>query len=112
MLLALFFAFVGWNKAFAPLEDLAHYHAWTVYLPEWLGRLIGWSEMALAALLLAVLVPGQRRWTAIAALALIANQLVAAAVHALHAETGALPQNGGLIALLGLIAYQTRETVR
>ncbi|MDE2434953.1 MAG: DoxX family protein [Sphingomonadales bacterium] len=112
MLLALFFAFVGWNKAFASLSVLAQHHAWTVFLPEWLGRLVGWSEMILAAFLLSVLVPRRSRMTAIAAMALVANQLAAAAVHLTYGETGALPQNAVLIALLGLIAYQTRETVR
>jgi hypothetical protein len=103
--LAAFFGFVGWNKAFAPLDDLARYHAWTVYLPEWLGRLVGWSEMLLAAGLLLILVPARRSLARIAALALIANQLCAAAVHALHGETAALPQNAVLIALLALAAW-------
>jgi DoxX-like family len=103
--LAAFFGFVGWNKAFAPLEDLARYHAWTVYLPEWLGRLVGWSEMVLALGLLLILVPARRSLARIAALALIANQLCAAAVHALHGETAALPQNALLIALLTLAAW-------
>ena len=100
LLLAAFFAFVGWNKAFASLADLARFGAWTVYLPEWAGRLVGWSEMALAAALLSTFVPSRRtiaRWSAVL---LIANQVVAALVHLTHAETAALPQNGVLIALL------------
>jgi hypothetical protein len=103
--LAAFFGFVGWNKAFAPLEDLARYHAWTVYLPEWLGRLVGWSEMVLAAGLLLILFPARRSLARIAALTLIANQLCAGAVHALYGETAALPQNAVLIALLALTAW-------
>lgn len=104
VLLAAFFAFVGWNKAFASLADLAKYGAWTVHLPEWAGRLVGWSEMALAAGLLAVFVPRYRpvaRWSA---LLLIGNQAVAALVHLNRGETAALPQNGVLIALLALVA--------
>ena len=103
--LAAFFGFVGWNKAFAPLEDLARYHAWTVYLPEWLGRLVGWSEMALALGLLCFIVPKLCRQARTAALLLIVNQLVAALVHLTHGEASALPQNGVLIGLLGLIAW-------
>jgi DoxX-like family len=106
--LAAFFGFVGWNKAFAPLEDLARYHAWTVYLPEWLGRAVGWSEMALALGLICILVPTLRRHACIAALLLIANQLVAALVHLTHGEASALPQNAVLIVLLALTARATR----
>lgn len=109
--LALFFGFVGWNKAFAPLADLARYHAWTVYLPEWLGRAVGWSEMALALGLLAGLLgkPGIAR---LSALLLIANQIAAALVHLLKSETAALPQNVMLFALLIIIAMPIRETAR
>lgn len=106
--LALFFAFVGWNKAFAPLADLARYGSWTVHLPEWLGRIVGWSEMLLAGGLLCQFLPKVRRWAAIAALALIANQLIAAAFHAAHGESAALPQNAVLIALLLLVAFHDR----
>ncbi|MFM5954101.1 MAG: DoxX family protein [Novosphingobium sp.] len=110
MLLALFFAFVGGNKAFAPLEDLARYHAWTVYLPVWLGRAIGWSEIALSAGLLCILAPGLRRHARTAALLLIANQLAAALVHLTHGEASALPQNAVLIALLAFLAQSQMET--
>ncbi|MFM5948597.1 MAG: DoxX family protein [Novosphingobium sp.] len=103
--LAAFFGFVGWNKAFAPLEDLARYHAWTVYLPEWLGRMVGWSEMLLALTLLLVFLPARHGIARIAALALIANQLGAATVHAFQGEAAALPQNAVLIALLALVAW-------
>ena len=98
--LAAFFVFVGWNKAFAPLADLARYHAWTIYLPEALGRAIGWSEMMLAAGLLGALMRQGWRVARVSALLLVLNQLAAAAVHALHGEAGAVPQNGVLVAAL------------
>lgn len=110
-LLALFFGFVGWNKAFASLDDLTRYGSWTVHLPEWLGRMVGWSEMALALGLLAVLV-GKPRLARLGALLLIANQITAGAVHLVQGETAALPQNAVLIALLMIVATKTRETVR
>lgn len=100
LLLAAFFGFVGWNKAFAALADLARYHAWTIYLPETLGRLVGWSEMVLAAGLLFALAPKQQRLGQISALVLVVNQFVAALIHLAHGESGALPQNAVLIAML------------
>ncbi len=111
LLLAAFFAFVGWNKAFASLADLARYGAWTVFLPEWAGRLVGWSEMALAAGLLAVFVPSRRNIARWSALLLIANQAVAALVHLAHGETAALPQNGVLIALLFAVFIFVRSPI-
>lgn len=106
--LAAFFAFVGWNKAFAPLADLARYHAWTVFLPEWLGRVVGWSEMMLAAGLCAALLASGRNAARVAALVLVFNQIAAAFVHANHGETSALPQNAVLITLLGAVALLLR----
>ena len=98
LLLAAFFGFVGWNKEFAPLAELARHGAWTVHLPEWLGRLVGWSELALAAALLAV--PVRPSIARIAALALVANQIAAGLVHLARGETAALPQNAVLIVML------------
>jgi len=112
LVLAAFFAFVGWNKAFASLADLARYGSWTVHLPEVPGRLVGGSEMLLAAGLLAGMRPGWRRIGWIAALALVANQLVAALVHARHGETGALPQNAVLVAMLLGLAWRDRNLER
>ncbi len=109
LILAAFFAFVGWNKAFAPLADLARYHAWTIYIPEALGRAIGWSEMALAVGLAASVIPGLRRLSILSALVLILNQIVAAAVHLAQNESSALPQNAVLIVLLGIHALLLRQ---
>jgi hypothetical protein len=105
VLVAAFFAFVGYNKAFASLADLTRYGAWTIWLPDVLGRLVGWSEMLCAAGLLCVFSARVRNLARVAAIVLIVNQLLAAAVHAAHGETGALPQNALLIALLGLVAW-------
>ena len=113
VLLAAFFSFVGWNKAFAALADLARYGAWTVWLPEWLGRLVGWSEMACAVALLTIFVPGRERIARAAAAILAANQVVAAAMHLVHAELGALPQNAVLVALLlGVVLAAGKLTQR
>lgn len=110
LLLAAFFGFVGWNKAFAPLAELAHHGAWTVHLPEGLGRLVGWSELALAAALLAV--PVRPSIARIAALALVLNQIAAALVHGALGETAALPQNAVLIVMLLALWGAAREPRR
>lgn len=108
--LAAFFAFVGWNKAFASLADLARYNAWTIHLSEWAGRIVGWSEMAMAAGLLGAFVRSGRGLARASAALLIANQIVAAATHAAHDEMNALPQNGVLIALLGAVVLLLRSS--
>lgn len=97
--LALFFAFVGGNKVLASIPDLAAHHAWTVWLPEWLGRAVGVSELLCALGLLAGIRTDWRPWGRIAAGVLVINQIVAGAVHILHGEASALPQNGVLIAM-------------
>ena len=109
LLLAAFFAFVGYSKAFASLTDLQRYGAWTIRLPEFAGRLVGWSEMAGAVFLVAtVTVPRLRPLAVPVALYFIANQLAAAAVHARHGEAGALPQNAVIIAAFTAIALVMR----
>lgn len=110
LLLAAFFGFVGWHKAFSPLAELAQHKVWTLALPELAGRAIGWSELALALGLAAMLRPQLRHLGRFSALALIINQAVAAAVHLSRGETDALPQNGVLVALLCLVAFATRTT--
>lgn len=106
LLLAAFFAFVGWHKSVDNLADLSRYGSWTVHLPEWAGRLVGWSEIACAAALLAGLL--RPRVGRIAALVLIANQIVAAGVHVAAGELSALPQNLVLIAMALLVALFSR----
>lgn len=107
-ILALFFAFVGWNKAFAPLADLARYGSWTVHLPDAAGRLVGWSEMLLALVLVGGLRPAGRKLAQLGALALVLNQCAAALIHHKHGEAGALPQNAVLIVMLLIVARAGR----
>lgn len=107
--LAAFFGFVGWMKASAPLAMLAQHGAWTVRIPEPLGRIVGVSEIVCALLLLVGLLPGRARIGGAAALVLIANQAVAAAVHASAGESEALPQNAVLVAALAVVAWLSRR---
>ena len=106
--LAAFFGFVGWYKAFAPVSELLLHHAWTAHVPWWIGRPIGWIELAGAAALVAGL--AARAWpaTRIAAAELAASQVVAAWVHVRNDEAGALGQNLVLFLALGLIAFAAR----
>jgi hypothetical protein len=56
LLLGAFHGFVGWHKAFSSHEELVRHSAWTMHLPAWLGKLVGWTEMILTAALLLALV--------------------------------------------------------
>lgn len=112
LLVGAFFAFVGAMKTFAPLAILAENHAWTVRLPEAFGRAVGVSELLCAAML--VVPVAVRRWRGaqrLAAWVLVANQLLAAAVHAAAGEGEALPQNALLIALLLIVAFTARSQI-
>ena len=105
LLLAAFFAFFGYFKSFAPVEVLVQHHAWTTALPEWLGRIVGVTELASAAALLAgIALPRMRGPARVAAAYLVLNQGAAAFVHLARSETAALPQNGVIVAV-ALIAF-------
>lgn len=100
VLLGGFSAFVGWNKAFAPLEVLREHSAWTIHLPVLLGRLVGWLEMAsVAALAGALLVPRLARWGLAGAAWISANHIVAAGFHVAYAEWHTLTQSAIVITL-------------
>lgn len=109
-LLGLFFLFVGYMKAFAPLAELMQHHAWTVYLPEPVGRAVGWSEMVCALLLLiGIARPAAAR---VGALALLLNQMVAAAVHGWMGEVQSLPQNGVIVLIcIMILALQSGRRI-
>ena len=106
LLLAAFFAFVGYWKAFGSIEALAAHHAWVAGWPAWFARAVGLSELACAVAMVASAAIGSQRLAGWTALVLIANQLVALAVHAWRGEAGSAgPQNLVLIALLALVAF-------
>lgn len=110
LVLGAFFAFVGWMKAFAPLSELKLHHAWTVWIPEALGRAVGWSEMIGGTLLVVSLAIGRlAAWHRCVALYFIANQIAAGAVHLTVGETGALAQNAVLIAGFACLAVTVRR---
>ncbi|HEY6871035.1 MAG TPA: DoxX family protein [Novosphingobium sp.] len=111
--MAAFFAFVGWYKAFAPNAELASHHAWTAHVPEWIGRPMGWTElagaMAMALAALPVLGRRVRPLAMVAAAWLAASQIVSGAVHVTHGEASALPQNLFLFITLLVIAALCRD---
>lgn len=103
LLLGGFSAFVGWHKSTAPLEILRENSAWTIHLPVMLGRLVGWLELAaVAALVVALLVPRMARWGLIGAAWISANHVVAAGFHIAYAEWHTLTQSGVVITLCAL----------
>lgn len=111
LMIGAFHGFVGWHKAFSPLEELVRNSAWTVHLPDWLGKMVGWLEMALVAVLLvALLRPALARAGVAAGIGLIALEAVAAFTHYVTRDGGSLAQNAVSIGLTGLMAwlYATR----
>jgi len=104
ILLAAFFAFVGYWKALGPIEALAEHHAWVAGFPDWFARVVGWSEIACAAGLIIPLKDDLRRVVVWAAVALFINQVVAMMVHFWRGEGAeAAPQNLVLMALLSIV---------
>lgn len=113
VILAAFFAFVGWHKAFASQADLELHHAWTAYVPWWIGRPWGWVELAGAVALLAgAVTPRAWPWTWPFAAILAASQTWSSVIHLQHGQTDALPQNLILFVVLVLIAVITRAAQR
>ena len=95
-----FSLFVGWNKAFAPLEVLAQHSAWTYHLPVIVGRAIGWLELDAAAVLFrGLFVPRLASPGMFAAIWITLNNVVEAIVHVVFEEWHTLPQSAVVIAL-------------
>lgn len=95
-----FSLFVGYHKAFSPLEELARHSAWTIHLPLLLGRALGLMEIAGAAILILSL--PFRRHARVGTLAggwIGLNHTVAAMVHIAHAEWHTLTQSAIMITL-------------
>ena len=105
-----FSLFVGFNKALAPLDVLRAHTAWTIHLPMPLGRTLGWLEIGAALVLIgSIFLPSKARAGFLAAAWITLNHAVAAVVHMIHREFGALPQSAVLITLcLALLALQWR----
>jgi hypothetical protein len=111
ILLAAFFAFVGYWKAFGPIEALAEHHARVTGFPNWFTRVVGWSELACAVGLMTP-VSGKLRPVIIwVAGALFINQVVAMSVQVGRGDAAeAEPQNLVLLSLLSIIiAVQLRN---
>lgn len=106
LLLGAFHAFVGWHKAFSSHAELVRHSAWTMHLPMWLGRLVGWTEMiATAALLLALVRPMLARMGVVVCAVFVVMELAAAATHYATQDGGSLTQNAVTISLTVLLAW-------
>ncbi|MFM2372717.1 MAG: hypothetical protein RIS85_2439 [Pseudomonadota bacterium] len=119
LLLAVFHGFVGWHKAFASLDELAQHTAWTVYLPELLGRAIGWLEMGLALALIVALIghfsrPALARVGMWAAIVFVMLEVISSWVHYRHGEVFMLKQNAASVGMTALLAwlYHARSAKR
>ncbi len=100
VLLAAFYAFVGFSKAFSPIPDLTDMMIWPGDYPA-LTRFVGWAEIAGA---LGLILPAATRilpWlTPLAAAGLSLVQVCAIVFHATRGETAmTLPVNLVLLAL-------------
>lgn len=106
LLLAAFHGFVGWHKVFSSREELMRHTAWTVHLPEWLGRIVGISELALTLLLLLALVrPRYSRLGMLAACGFIALELVSTVTHQIAQDGASLSQNLLSIFITAVVAW-------
>ncbi|QZH73895.1 MAG: DoxX family protein [Erythrobacter sp.] len=105
-----FSLFVGYHKAFSPIEILAQNSAWTVHLPVWLGRMVGVLEvLAASVMLLGLALRPLARIGYFAAIWITLNHVAAALIHATHDEAHALPANAVYLALCGLIVWLYRR---
>lgn len=106
LLLGAFHGFVGWHKAFSTHEELVQHSAWTMHLPMWLGKSVGWVEMAAtAAMVAALLRPRLARVGVWSCLYFIVMEVVAAATHYVTQDGGSLVQNAVAISLTALLAW-------
>lgn len=113
LLLSAFHGFVGWHKAFAPYEELVKHSAWTLHLPIWLGKAVGWTELGLTAALLAALVrPSFARIGVWACVAFVALEVVSSVTHYVTRDGGSLMQNSLSIALTLLLAWLYARRIR
>ena len=100
LLIGGFSLFVGYHKALSPLETLAKNSAWTAHLPVWLGRAVGWAELAAAVPLFAGLT--MRRLAVagyFAAIWITLNHMAATVIHVIHEEWHTLTQSAVVITL-------------
>ena len=113
LLLSAFHAFVGGHKTFSSREELIKHTAWTVHLPEWLGKLVGVIEMGLvAAMLVALLRPRFSRVGQLACYGFIVLELVSTATHQITQDGASLSQNLVSILLTAALAWLFAERAR
>ena len=106
LLLGAFHGFVGWHKAFSSHEELVQHAAWTMHLPVWLGKGVGWAEMIVTAALFVALVRPKRARVGVAAcIIFIVMELAAAVTHYVTQDGGSLAQNAVTVSLTALLAW-------
>lgn len=110
ILLAAFYAMVGFMKLTQPIATLAGMMGWPGVLPVWFVRAIGTAELAGAIGLILPAATGIKpRLTELAAVCLVALQLCAMAFHISRGEVKMLPINLVLLSLAAFIAWGRRS---
>lgn len=106
LLLGAFHGFVGWHKLFSSREELMLHKAWTVHIPDVVGRAVGMAEIVLtAALLVALVRPSLARLGLWSCGAFIALEIVSTITHQVSRDGAPLAQNLLSIALTGALAW-------
>ena len=104
-LLAVLYLMAGGMKATQPIDKLAGQMKWPADYPR-LTRFVGWSEVLGAAGLILPLLTGILAWlTPLAALCLVAVQVLAIGFHLVRREPQILPVNVVLVALAAFVAW-------
>ena len=106
LLLGAFHGFVGFHKAFSTQEELVQHAAWTMHLPMWLGKTVGWVEMIVTAgLLVALFQPRLWRIGMWGSIWFAVLEVVAGIVHYVTQDGGSLVQNAVSILLTATLAW-------
>jgi hypothetical protein len=104
-LLAALYLMVGVMKATQPIDRLAGQMKWPADYPG-LTRFVGWSEVLGAIGLILPLLTGILAWlTPLAALCLVAVQILAIGFHLMRRESQTLPVNLVLLLLAAFVAW-------
>ena len=105
-LLAVFFVMVGYSHGLMPYDQVAQQATWMNDVPGWLGRFIGYAELAGG---LGLIIPAATRiepWlTPLAALGLAIIMLLAILFHIVRGEASVIWMHTALAALALFVAW-------
>lgn len=106
VVLALLYLIAGFTKAVRPLDEVGKRMPWSRDVAPGLVRFIGAAELLGAIGLVLPEATGILPWlTWVAALGLVAVQVLAAGFHTSRRELGSLPMNALLLLLAAFVVY-------